>query len=199
MPLFRILTALAMAALLAVPVRAQAPQLEDLARYLDGLGEATASFRQFNADGTVSTGQLYLQRPGRARFEYDPPDSALIMAGAGVVAVFDTAIGTVEQYPLRRTPLHLILGRNVDLVNSDSVVGLRSDAEGAVLTVEDPKSRDLGQVDLYFSAAPVALRGWQVRDGGGGVTSVQLEGLEAAQDLPYRLFNVPGALDEYSR
>ena len=79
---------------------------------------------QTNADGSRSTGKLYIKRPGRARFEYDPPMKSLVMAGSGQVAIFDEKSNQPpEQYPLRRTPLNLILADNVNLGQAKMVIG----------------------------------------------------------------------------
>jgi outer membrane lipoprotein-sorting protein len=72
---------------------------------------AQSTFTQINADGTVATGQFYIQRPGRARFEYDD-DDLLVIAGGGQLAIFDgRGNTTAEQYPLSQTPLSIILNQ----------------------------------------------------------------------------------------
>jgi len=64
----------------------------------------------------LSTGQIYIKRPGRIRFEYNAPDNSLMIAGGGQVAIFDPRSNTrPDRYPLNQTPLSIILERNVDL------------------------------------------------------------------------------------
>ena len=103
-------------AALASPTRAAPISLDALSGFLNQLQSAKGDFTQINGDGTISTGQIFLKRPGRIRFEYAAPDNTLVMAGGGQVAIFDGKSNTgPEQYPLRRTPLSLILDRNVNL------------------------------------------------------------------------------------
>ncbi|MCE8441098.1 outer membrane lipoprotein carrier protein LolA, partial [Rhodovulum sulfidophilum] len=81
---------LALAALLAAtPVLADPIPLSSLSAYLNSFQTAQADFTQINADGSISTGTLSIKRPGRARFEYAPPEKALVLAGGGQVAVYD--------------------------------------------------------------------------------------------------------------
>jgi outer membrane lipoprotein-sorting protein len=73
----------------AMPATAQQVSLDTLSKYLNQLTSAEATFTQINADGTISTGTLYISRPGKMRFEYNPPEDALVMANNGGVYVFD--------------------------------------------------------------------------------------------------------------
>jgi outer membrane lipoprotein-sorting protein len=77
-----LLAPLAMIAL-SLPAAAERLSLQELSRYLNSLTTAQTPFVQTNADGSRATGTLYIKRPGRARFEYAPPEKALVMAGAG--------------------------------------------------------------------------------------------------------------------
>jgi hypothetical protein len=52
-----------------------------ISAYLNGLTTVEADFTQVNSDGTISTGKIYIKRPGRVRFEYGPPDRSLVIAG----------------------------------------------------------------------------------------------------------------------
>ena len=78
----------------------------------------------------MSTGRIFIKRPGRVRFEYNPPDKALVMAGGQQVAIFDGKSNVPpEQYPLKRTPLNLILASNVNLGKAKMVVGHKADID----------------------------------------------------------------------
>ena len=101
---------------LSLPAAAEKVSLNALSAYLNGLRTAETTFTQINADGTISTGKIFIKRPGRMRFEYTAPDKTLVIASGGQVAIFDARSNQPpEHYPLNRTPLNLILGSNVDL------------------------------------------------------------------------------------
>ena len=53
--------------------------------YLNKQTGLTANFLQVAADGSTRTGKAWLERPGKMRFEYDPPDKQLLVAGFGLL------------------------------------------------------------------------------------------------------------------
>lgn len=185
----------AAAAALARPADAQSSgqpiPLAELSAYFNGFRTAEADFTQINPDGTLATGRLMIQRPGRVRFEYDPPDRNLVLATGGSVNVFD-ARSNVEPsvYPLNRTPLNLILAERVDLTRARMVV--RHFAEGPTTSViaQDPDFPEYGQIRLVFSAGPVELRQWVVTDDTGRDTTVILGRLRTGGTLSSALFDV---------
>jgi outer membrane lipoprotein-sorting protein len=174
----------------AIPAQAQQLSLNTLSNYLNQLTSAEASFTQINADGTISTGTIYLRRPGKVRFEYNPPEQALVMANNAAVVVFDRKLGgEPETYPLNRTPLGLILAANVDLSRANMVVAHGYDGTATSVTAQDPENPEYGSIQLVFTGNPIELRQWIITDDGGSQTTVILGALERKQ-LPNRLFNI---------
>ena len=181
----------ATALLLGSPAQAAELSLNEISAYLNKVKTVTSRFTQVNDDGSIITGTLYMNRPGRARFEYDPPEKSLVMAGSGQVAIFDGRSNQgPEQYPLKRTPLNLILERNVDLGRRNMVVGKKSDGSTTTIVAQDPEHPEYGTLELVFSADPVELRKWIVTDQGGTQTTVILDGLTPASNLSINLFNI---------
>jgi outer membrane lipoprotein-sorting protein len=164
--------------------------LSEISKYLNGMSTAQADFTQINDDGTLSTGKLYLHRPGRARFEYDPPTGGVVVAGAGAVVIQDPKSNQPpETYPLRRTPLSLILDRKVDLGRANMVVGHDFDGTATIIRAQDPKAPEHGSIELMFTDEPVELRKWVIHDGSGGQTTVILGSLKTGMKLNNRLFS----------
>ena len=189
----RIRSLLAAVTLILLPAAGSAQEipLADLSAYLNSLTTAEATFSQQNADGSVSTGHLYIHRPGRARFEYDPPDRSLVIASSDSVGVFDPKSNTPPaQYPLGRTPLNLILARNIDLSRARRVVSHHAMGESTVVVAEDPDHPEYGTIALVFSANPVALRQWVVTDDTGGQTTVTLSKLTTGGVMGDSLFDM---------
>lgn len=179
------------ALLVARPAAAKVP-LDRLSAYFNGIGTLQASFTQFNDDGSRSTGTLYMRRPGRARFEYDPPEKSLVLASGGRVAIFDGRSNdpTPDSYPLNKTPLDIILSRNVDLKRANMVVGHSGSATSTTLVVQDPDAPENGRAELVFQNDPLSLAGWVVVDGAGTRTKVQLTRIRLGGSLPNRMFSV---------
>jgi outer membrane lipoprotein-sorting protein len=153
-----------------------------------------SKFTQINDDGSISTGQLYINRPGRMRFEYDPPQEALVIAAAQAVYIIDGKSNQPpETYPLRRTPLSLILGRNINLGRANMVEKAVFDGTSTTVTARDPDNPDNGYIELTFTDNPTQLRQWVIHDANGGKTTVILGEFETGMNLPRSLFNVQRA------
>jgi outer membrane lipoprotein-sorting protein len=164
--------------------------LSDISDYLNDLQTARSPFTQYNEDGSRSRGTLYIKRPGRMRFEYDPPNSGLVVAGGGTVIIHDTKSNQPpETYPLKRTPLSLILAREVDLGRADMVVGHTHDGTFTVVRAQDPENPDSGYIDLKFSGDPIALRQWVITNDQGIRTAVVLEDMRTGLSLSDNLFS----------
>ncbi len=175
---------------LAVPAFAQAIPLAEISRYLNTLDSAQSAFTQVNADGSTSTGTVYIKRPGRARFEYDK-DKTLVLAAAGQVAIFDGKSNQAPtQYPLSRTPLSIFLAKDVNLAQSGMVVGHKSDGKATTVVAQDPAHPEYGTISMVFTANPTRLDRWIVTDDSGAKTAVMLKGLENGVTLGPRLFNI---------
>jgi outer membrane lipoprotein-sorting protein len=184
------LTAAALA-LLPLPARAEPVPLAALSRYINAIETAETRFTQINDDGTKAGGTLYIRRPGRMRFEYDPPERTLVLANAGQVAVFDGKSNQPpEEFPLRRTPLNLILGERVDLSEARMVVDHFEDGGATVVVAQDPKNPEYGTIALYFTPEPLALSRWIVTDEAGAQTITVLEGLLSGKSYPGSLFSI---------
>ena len=192
MKLYRILLIPLILSLLAGPaLAAERLSLNAISNYLNGLKSARTTFTQINDDGTIATGTIYIRRPGRIRFEYDPPQAALVMAGGGQVAIFDDKSNQPpEQYPLKRTPLNLILKRNVNLAKANMVVGHQFDGTVTSVIAQDPKNPEYGTIQLVFSGPPVQLRQWIITGADGAQTTVVLGQLETDVKLAARLFDI---------
>ncbi len=177
--------------LLPLPVAAEKLSLATLSKYLNGLTTVEADFTQVNSDGTISTGKIYIKRPGRVRFEYGPPDRSLVIAGSNTVAIFDSKSNQPpEQYPLKRTPLNLILAQNIDLARAKMVVGHVEDGTSTRLRAQDPEHPEYGSIEMVFTADPVELRQWIITDDLGAQTTVILGEMKKGGTLGARLFDI---------
>ncbi|MCY4303211.1 MAG: outer membrane lipoprotein carrier protein LolA [Aestuariivita sp.] len=182
----------ALSFLLSVPtlVAAERLLLSEISTYLNSFRTAEAKFVQINDDGTLSSGMLYIKRPGRLRIEYDLPDRMLVVAGGGAVVIFDPKSNSGSQtFPLRRTPLSIILARTVDLENADMVTHHEFDGESTIVTAQDPQNPQYGNLRIIFSSDPIELSEWVVTDGAGEQTMVYLQQFQTGKNYSDLLFD----------
>lgn len=186
-------------ALTATSAAAQQLSLGQVSEYLNGLQTAQGGFTQINADGTLSTGQIFIKRPGRIRFEYNAPDNSLVMAGGGQVAIFDPRSNSgPDRYPLNQTPLKIILERNVDLARASMVTGHTSDGTTTTITAQDPQNPQYGNIQMVFTANPVELRQWIVTDDVGSQTTVILNDLARGGSIGDIKFNIINEMNNWN-
>jgi len=191
MKLKHIFLAPVLALTLAAPAAAEKLSLNALSQYLNAMKTAKGAFTQINDDGTISTGTIYIKRPGKIRFEYNPPEETLVLASANTVAIFDPKTNQgPESYPLAKTPLSIILARTVDLASANMVTGHSFDGTATVITAQDPAHPEYGNIQLKFTGSPVELRQWIINDDGGSSTTVVLGELAKGGALPNALFDI---------
>ena len=173
---------------LAAPLSADDRALVEKAQaYIQGLGSAKGRFVQTDARGSQSQGTLWMQRPGKARFAYEGASKLLVVSNGNNVNIFDGRLKTFESYPLERTPLALLLAREVRLDQGVSITGVSRLADGFSITAEDSRRLTRGRITLDFSNDP-QLMGWTVIDAKGARTRVRLVDLEKVSGLDPKLF-----------
>ncbi len=192
------LTALTLMGLAAfTPASAAAPAplpaedqalVERASAYLDGLGQMHGRFTQTDPRGGTSQGELYLSRPGKARFDYQSPASMLVVSDGHAVLVYDRRLKTFDRYPLGSTPLALFLQKHVRLDQKVQVTRVDRRPGEFSITARDGGHKAQGQITLTFADSPMSLLEWSILDAQGGRTSVRLDGLQPASGLDPKLF-----------
>jgi len=162
--------------------------VDQAALYLQGLKSAQARFSQTDPRGSVSNGTFSLQRPGKARFAYDPPAELTVVSDGVNVNVYDGKLKTFDKYPLKQTPLALLLADAVKFDKAVAVTGVTREKTGFTVTLRDAAKQAEGRLSLSFSTGPVSLIGWQVIDAQGQKTVVRLSGLKTGVPLGAELF-----------
>lgn len=168
--------------------------LNTISNYLNGLSTVQSEFTQVNPDGTISAGTVYIQRPGRVRFEYKN-SRQLMLASGGQVAVFDAKSNQGPQvYPLGQTPLSIILDQNVNLGRKGMVTGHTERKNTTVVKAHDPAHPQYGSIEMVFTA-PTELRQWIVTDDTGKKTTVILGEMKKGVSFKPSTFAIQSEID----
>ncbi len=168
--------------------------LNAISNYLNGLSTVQSEFTQVNPDGTISAGTVYIQRPGRVRFEYKN-SKQLMLASGGQVAVFDAKSNQGPQiYPLAQTPLSIILEQNVNLARRGMVTGHSERKNTTVVKAQDPAHPQYGSIEMIFTA-PTELRQWVVTDDTGKKTTVILGEMKKGVSFKPSTFVIQSEID----
>ena len=160
------------------------------AAYLQGISSAKGEFVQTDARGRTARGTFYLQRPGKARFEYAPPSGLLIVSDGSNVNVHDRRLKTFDRYPLGSTPLSLFLAPEVRFDKGVTVQRVTRLSDGFAIHARGKTRATQGSVALVFTGEPLRLSEWTITDPQGGRTRVQLTSLAPASGLSPSLFRL---------
>ncbi len=156
---------------------------------LNGVTRLQGHFIQIASNGSRTTGAFYMQRPGKLRFEYDPPASRLIISDGSVVALRDVALRTTDRTPLRSTPLNLVLRGQVDLAHDARITRVARGGDWIEITCRDRGGHTDGEITLQFQGAE--LRSWDLSDATGARTHIALTDLSQPASLDPHLFQMP--------
>lgn len=183
---------IAVAALAPSAACAEASVIDRLSEYLNSVSTMSGAFIQVAPDGSISEGKFSIRRPGRMRFEYNPPNETIVVADGFWAAVLDKKDDrSIDRFPLRETPLYFLLKDDVDL-NAEGVIRDVSSEDGQHrVTAVDPSGDTQGELTMIFDADPIELKQWIVTDPQGLTTTIVLRTAEINGPVANELFVIP--------
>ncbi len=173
--------------------QATAQDRADLVRieaYLNNLRTLKAHFLQVAPDGGLSEGTAWLERPGRMRFQYDPPAPFVLVAAHGLLVFHDSKLNQTSNVLLSQTPLGMLLADKVTLSGDVTVTGMQREPGQIQVSLVRTASPSDGTLTLIFADNPLALRQWTVLDAQGKVTRVTLYNVELGGSFDPGLFEI---------
>jgi outer membrane lipoprotein-sorting protein len=173
-----------------VPLQPEAA-IQKANAYFNAASNMVGDFVQIGPDGTRSEGKIYVQRPGRLRFEYNPPTTLEVVADGLSVAVHDRKTATKDVYFISQTPLKFLLKDQIDLSRDVKIIDVKSATDSVSILVEDKATfGGTSQIRLIFDPATFSLKQWQVTDPQGYETLVSLFNIDLSKKPDPRLFQL---------
>ena len=165
--------------------------LDKVSAYLSGVNNLSGQFVQVGPDGRKLEGQFHILKPGKVRFDYDPPAKIDIVADGQSLVVRDRSLGTQDVYPLSQTPLRFLLSNNIDLSRDANLVAVYTD-DVFVTVVAEEKSPLVGtsRLMIMFSAKDLQLKQWTVTDPQGFDTTVAVYNLDTRRPADPAMFRI---------
>jgi outer membrane lipoprotein-sorting protein len=163
--------------------------LDRISAYLSSVQTMVGKFVQVGPDGGRTEGTFYLQKPGRVRFQYNPPSPIDIISDGSSVVVRDRKLATQDLYPLSQTPLRYLLAERIDLLRDTDVVSVTADDSFATVVIEQ-KQLFVGtdRLMIMFDAKDLTLKQWTVTDPQGFDTTVAVYNLDSSKKPDPNLF-----------
>jgi outer membrane lipoprotein-sorting protein len=169
----------------------QKAQAARVSNYLSSLQTLVGNFVQVGPDGTKTKGDFYIQKPGKVRFEYDPPTPIEIIADGSALVVRDRNLTTQDIYPLSQTPLRFLLSDRIDLLKDTNVVNVSSDDLFVSVTIEERQALiGTSRLMLMIGAKDGQLKQWTVTDPQGYDTTVAVYNLDSSKKIDPGLFKI---------
>jgi outer membrane lipoprotein-sorting protein len=169
----------------------QKAQCAKVSAYLSSLQTLVGNFVQVGPDGSKTTGDFFIQKPGKVRFEYDPPTPIEIVADGSSLVVRDRNLATQDVYPLSQTPLRFLLSDRIDLMKDTNVVSVTSDDVFISVTIEEKQALvGTSRLMLMIGAKDGQLKQWTVTDPQGYDTTVAVYNLDSTKKVDPGLFKI---------
>ena len=165
--------------------------VDKVSAYLSRVHVMSGTFAQMGADGRRTGGHFYLQKPGKVRFEYDPPSPIDVIADGSSVVVRDRRLATQDLYPLSQTPLRFLLQDRIDLMRDTHVTAVAADELFISLVVEEKlKLIGTSRLMMMFDTKSLELRQWVVTDPQGFDTTIAVSNLDSSRRPDPSLFKI---------
>ena len=169
----------------------QRAQAAKVSAYLSSLNTLVGNFVQVAPNGTRATGDFYIQKPGKVRFEYDAPSPIAIVADGSSMVVRDRKLATQDVYPLSQTPLRFLLSDRIDLMRDTNLVNVSADEMFISVTIEEKQPLvGTSRLMLMIGAKDNLLKQWTVTDPQGYDTTVAVYNLDTSKKLDPGLFKI---------
>jgi outer membrane lipoprotein-sorting protein len=175
------------------PGRAQGQDdIAQVEQYFNAIHTLQARFVQTNPDGATVQGALSISRPGKMRFEYDPPSKLKVVADGLQVTMWDPATRDFGQWPIGWTAASFLVKDPLKLSGDLTVENIRR-ADGLLqLTIVQTRRPQEGKIVVRLAEKPMQLRGWSIVDNRSNQVNVALSDLKTGIPLADSLFKYDG-------
>ncbi len=156
--------------------------------FMNSFQSLRGDFTQISPRGQTSRGIVLISKPGKMRFEYEPPNPLLIVSDGRWLTIKNKVKERGDQYPLSSTPLRLVVAPKINLLTETDIVGYEQKDGLISVAFQDKKTSIGGYLVLVYDEASNALQQWIIVDGKGRKTTVQLANIEFGQTFDPKLF-----------
>lgn len=166
------------------------PDINTVESYLNSLVTLQSHFIQTANDGRQATGTFMLKRPGRLRFEYDPPVKDFIVADGGFIYYYDGQMKQQSSTPISKSLADFFLRDELRLSGDISISDIkRMEDHLLYLTLVQSKDPLAGSLTLMFGENPLELKKWRIVDAQGLTTEVALSDTRTGVSFDNNIFH----------
>ncbi len=157
--------------------------------YLSGITSVVADFNQVSADGSTGTGKFFLKRPGKMRWQYNPPTPILLVSNGSTVTYYDASLDQVSYVGIDDTMAGFLAQQTIKLESDSTHLSRFENADGVIrATLVQKKKPTEGSLTLELTDKPIGLKQMTVVDATGNSTTIQLQNAQFGPVLDDKLF-----------
>lgn len=169
---------------------ADTSKAQEIANHFASIKTMSGDFVQFGPRGDQSGGKFFIERPGKLRFNYDPPSPLRVISDGQALVVGNQKLKTWSMYPLSKTPLALLLGDRIDLTGA-MVRDVKEEPDLITVVMGDKTVFGDSTITMMFDPQTDDLRQWTITDPQGKETSVMIYNVQAGVNFDKSVFRVP--------
>ncbi len=155
-------------------VASRAKTVHRLEEYLSTMTTIVSDFTQVAPDGTLTNGRFFLERPGKMRWQYNPPTPILMVSNGSELVYYDYELEQVSHIPLDSTLIGFLARPVIRFDKDVGIVAFSEKSDVISVTLAQLDKPDDGQLMLEFSDKPLTLRNMVITDATQQVTTVSL-------------------------
>ncbi len=163
---------------------------ERINAYFNSFQTLRGELVQTSPRGRTAKGVFFLSKPGKLRFEVEPPTPYIMASDGKWLTLTNKKMNKGDQFPLSKTPMRLLVSNKLDLLKEAVVTNFEQGEGTTTLALADEKGSLPGQIVLIFDDSRNELLQWIIIDGKGQKTTVELSNLEKNVKINPKLFQV---------
>ena len=163
--------------------------VKEISHHFSSVPSMMGEFIQFGPNGEQTGGKFYLQRPGKIRFDYNKPSPIRVKADGRTVAINNRKLKTWDYFPLRKTPLRLLLANKID-VDDKAIKSIKREPDLTTVVLADKSIFGKSRITLMFEPQSYELRQWTITDNQGKDTTVMIFNVQKNVRFKKRLFRI---------
>ncbi len=169
---------------------ARTAAIQSIEAYLTSIGSIVADFTQESADGSSGSGKFFLKRPGKMRWQYNPPTPILLVSDGKVITYYDAGLDQVTYVGIDDTLAGFLTRREIKLESDSTKITALTRTEDGLLrvTLIQRKKPEDGSLTLELAEKPMNLVHMIAVDATGNATTVSLAKAQFGPVLDDKLF-----------
>jgi outer membrane lipoprotein-sorting protein len=156
---------------------------EKIIKKLQNTKNLTFEFEQ-NINGKIETGNCIIEYPKKIYCKYLKNEKILVSNGKSLVI---KTLSGFYRYPLRKTPLNLILDKNFLI---DKLYNLEEEILGSA-NVNFKILENDNEINIFFNNETFDLIGWQTKDIYQNINITYLSSIQVNGKVDKNLFKIP--------